>query len=90
MSPSRLYTIPELAEITGRSEDFWDRQIKAKLLQCLQPTGKNGTRFVTKELYDAWFQASLAGARPESHVAPTYRRRPTPRPSWVQALVNNR
>jgi hypothetical protein len=72
MAPGRLYTLPQLVKITGRPYDFWDSEAKSGRLQVLQPTGPNGTRYVAESAYDAWFEASLLGARPEPNHPPTY------------------
>lgn len=58
-APERIYTLVELASVTGRSRDFWWRQCRSGALAYIQPVA-NGTILIPESAYDAWFERSLA------------------------------
>jgi hypothetical protein len=59
MTPQRLYTIPQLAEMTGQSYEYWDEECRSGRLEFLQPR-PGAKRLVAESHFTAWFDRSLA------------------------------
>jgi hypothetical protein len=57
-TPEKLYTLAELAELTGRSANFWGCECKSGRLEHMQRV-PNGTVLIPASAYDAWFLSSL-------------------------------
>lgn len=69
MHPERLYTLRQLARISGLSYGFWDVQCRTNRLAHLQPAGPGGTRFVPESAYRGWVEdcwADSGGFEPAS------------------------
>jgi len=59
MSPEAIYSLPELARLTGRSYEFWDEECSSGRLEYLQPRGRGTKRLVEASAYARWREASL-------------------------------
>jgi hypothetical protein len=85
IGPERLYSLPELAAITGRSYEFWDEECRSDKLSYLQ-RGRGGKRFVPASSYDSWFMATVydpgAGEVQAEHLA-SVTVAPARRREWV-------
>jgi hypothetical protein len=72
MAVERIYTLPELAELTGRDASFWASESSRGRLAYLRPDPGFGEVLVMDSDYDAWVSAVRGGpdraGEPEDEV----------------------
>jgi hypothetical protein len=61
MAIEQIYTLPELAELTGRDASFWASECSAGRLACLRPDPERDSVLVQASDYEAWISAVREG-----------------------------
>jgi hypothetical protein len=81
-APEPLYRLSELAAQTGRSVDFWEGEIAAGRLECIQQA-PGCVRLVSASAYDAWFLAGLQAPQQAEEQAEAAVAAAMPAREWV-------
>ena len=67
MAIERIYTLSELAELTGRDASFWAFECSEGRLACLRPDTEEDSILIQASGFESWVSASREG--PERAVA---------------------